>query len=135
MPSRPSAPDKGIGPSVANANSSEDRAREQTGPAGSIPATGVSRPPAVRRLGLNPQASLGQMKRRTYYDPLVEQEIDVNPVVEAMLLVVLGILFAAYVAVLVYRITVPKLPFQAMVYTFASLSLVHAIYLLGWRRA
>jgi putative membrane protein len=75
------------------------------------------------------------MKRRSFYDPLAEQEIHVNPAVEVALLILLGVLFAAYVAVLVYRITVPKLPFQAMVYTFASLSLVHAIYLLGWRRA
>jgi putative membrane protein len=75
------------------------------------------------------------MRLNTHYDRHLERTIRVNPVMETLLIVAMGLLLAAHLGVLGFQITLGKLPFQAMTYTFSLLVLVHAVYLLGWRRA
>ena len=70
-----------------------------------------------------------------HHDEQFEQVVEYNRVVEIIFLVILGLLMAAHLTVLGYQITLGKLPFETMTYTFSSLVLVHAIYMLGWRRA
>jgi putative membrane protein len=75
------------------------------------------------------------MKLRSHYDRNLEQEIRFNPAVELVLLVSMDFLLLLLLAVLGLRITINQLPFQLMTWTFGALVLVHATYLLGWRRA
>ncbi|MBP1627468.1 MAG: putative rane protein [Holophagaceae bacterium] len=75
------------------------------------------------------------MMLRKQYDRHLERDIEYSPMVEVVLIVALSILLAAHLGVLGWQITLGKLPFQAMTYTFSTLVLVHAVYLLGWQRA
>ena len=75
------------------------------------------------------------MRTKLSFDPHLGREILYRPVIEATLIVVLGLLLLAHVGVLGFQMTLGKLPFQAMTYIFSTLVLVHAIYLTGWRRA
>jgi putative membrane protein len=75
------------------------------------------------------------MKKLTHHDEALEMEVEYNRTLEIVLLVILGLLMAGHLGVIGYRMTVSKLPFQLMTYTFTSVILVHAGYMLGWRRA
>lgn len=75
------------------------------------------------------------MKWLMHCDEQFEQDVTYSRGLEAFLLILLGILFLAHLTVVGYQIRVTKLPFQAMTYTFSTLVLVHAFYMLGWRRA
>jgi putative membrane protein len=56
-------------------------------------------------------------------------------VVELVFLTVLLLLLAAHLTVMGYQISLRKLPFELMTYTFTPLVLIHGFYMLGWRRA
>ena len=75
------------------------------------------------------------MSRLVHPDHNLGQEISYNPATELVLLVALDFLLLVLLSILGYRITINHLPFQAMTWTFGTLVLVHACYLLGWRRA
>jgi uncharacterized membrane protein len=75
------------------------------------------------------------MKMRVHYDRHLEQEITYNPTFEMVLLVALDFLLLAVLGILGLRVSIQHLPFQAMTWTFGSLVLVHAAYMMGWRRA
>ena len=70
-----------------------------------------------------------------HQDRHLEQEITYNPALELVLLVALDFLLLVLISILGIRITFNNLPFQAMTWTFGTLVLVHACYMLGWRRA
>lgn len=75
------------------------------------------------------------MEVKTHRDPHFEQDVEYNPVIEMVFLTILGLLLAAHLTLMGYQISLDKLPFELMTYTFSSLILVHGIYMLGWRRA
>jgi putative membrane protein len=75
------------------------------------------------------------MKTLVRYDRHLEQEITFHPAIEMVLLVALDFLLLVLLSILGIRITINHLPFQAMTWTFGSLVLVHATYMVGWRRA
>nr|WP_320132181.1 carotenoid biosynthesis protein [uncultured Holophaga sp.] len=75
------------------------------------------------------------MKHRTILDPHLGRAFDISPMLETILLVLLGALALGYAGVMGWQLSLGKLPFQAMTYTFSALVLVHAIYMEGWRRA
>lgn len=68
-------------------------------------------------------------------DEQFQTKVEYNRNLELILLVVLGLLMAAHLGILGYRVKTDQLPFQAMTYVFSSLVFVHALYMLGWRRA
>lgn len=70
-----------------------------------------------------------------HHDLHLGREIRVNPTLERLFWVALGILAVGVLGVLGYQIRLNTLPFQAMTYTFSSLVAVHAVYMLGWKRA
>jgi len=71
----------------------------------------------------------------THHDEHLDLDVEYNRTLEIVLLIILGLLLAAHVAVLGYRLTVHQLPFRLMTYTFTTLILFHAGTMLGWRRA
>ena len=75
------------------------------------------------------------MNRQAHHDPHFEQDITYNKVVELVLLSVLALLLAAHCTLVGYEISLQKMPFGAITWTFSTLVLVHGIYMLGWRRA
>ena len=74
------------------------------------------------------------MKTLVHYDRHLRQEITYRPAVELVLLVAMDFLLLVVLGIAGFRIKVEHLPFQAMTWTFGSLVLVHAVYLVGWRR-
>ncbi|MDP2875272.1 MAG: carotenoid biosynthesis protein, partial [Holophaga sp.] len=75
------------------------------------------------------------MNEHRHFDLHLGREITVYPMVERLFWVALGILGVGVLGVLGYQINLNKLPFEAMTYTFSSLVAVHAVYMLGWKRA
>jgi len=75
------------------------------------------------------------MKVHIHRDELLEQDVAYNHLVEASFLVVMAILLAGHLTVIGFQLSLQKLPFELMTYVFSPLILVHALYMLGWRRA
>ena len=75
------------------------------------------------------------MRMLLHHDRHLEQAITYNPAVEMILLVTLDLLLLVLISIMGIRIDLNHLPFQAMTWTFGSLVLIHAAYMLGWRRA
>jgi uncharacterized membrane protein len=75
------------------------------------------------------------MKMQTFRDEQLEVDVEYNRTLEIVILIILGLLLAAHLTVIGYRISVRQLPFQLMTYTFTTLILFHAGIMLGWRRA
>ncbi|HNX93717.1 MAG TPA: carotenoid biosynthesis protein [Holophaga sp.] len=75
------------------------------------------------------------MKMQRHQDEHFEMEVTYNRSIELILLITLGLLLLAHLGLLGYRIKAHQIPFQAMTYVFSSLVFVHALYMLGWRRA
>jgi len=75
------------------------------------------------------------MKMLTHRDEHLDVDVEYNRTLEIVLLIILGLLLAAHLTVIGYRMTVQQLPFQLMTYTFTALILFHAGIMLGWRRA
>lgn len=74
------------------------------------------------------------MKWTPHHDDHLERDVDYNPVLEWIVLGVLGLLIAGMAAAAGYRIYLKDLPFQTMTLVFSSLVLLHGIYMMGWRR-
>lgn len=75
------------------------------------------------------------MKMKTYRDEHLEVDVEYNRTLEIVILIILGLMLAAHLTVIGYRMSVRQLPFQLMTYTFTTLILFHAGTMLGWRRA
>ncbi len=75
------------------------------------------------------------MKMQRHQDVYFEHEVAFNPTLEIVFLVAMGVLLLAYLGTLGYQLSLGTLPFKGMTYTFSSLIVVHAVYMLGWRRA
>jgi uncharacterized membrane protein len=75
------------------------------------------------------------MRMDHHEDEQFQVKVEYNRGLEITLLVVIGLLMAAHLGILGYRIKTNHMPFQLMTYVFSSLVFVHAIYMLGWRRA
>ena len=75
------------------------------------------------------------MKTLIHFDRHLEQTIRYSPAQEGVLRVALDQLLLILLSIQGYRVALDRLPFQAMTWTFGTLVLIHACYLLGWRRA
>lgn len=75
------------------------------------------------------------MQMSSHHDLHFEQVVEYNRVVELVFLTLLALLLAAHLTIIGYQISLQKMPFEAMTYTFSALVLVHGLYMLGWRRA
>ncbi len=75
------------------------------------------------------------MQWKPHHDVHLHRDVDYNPVLEWIVLGLLGLLLAGLLTVAGYRIYLKDLPFQSMTLVFSSLVLLHGVYMLGWRRA
>lgn len=74
------------------------------------------------------------MKWIAHHDRHLDRDVDYNPVLEWIVLGLLGLLLVAMLGAAGYRVYLKDLPFQSMTLVFSSLVLLHGIYMMGWRR-
>lgn len=71
---------------------------------------------------------------RDLYDGQLDEGIVVRESVEFVFLAICTVLVLVSIGVLGLRISASEIPFQPMVYSLSTFALVHACYVLGWRR-
>jgi putative membrane protein len=74
------------------------------------------------------------MQWTSYHDDHLNQDVDYNPVLEWIVLGVMGLLLVGMLVGAGFRIALKDLPFQSMTLVFSVLVLIHGIYMMGWRR-
>lgn len=75
------------------------------------------------------------MTRHIQHDAELEQPVDLSRTWELVLVVAALVLLGAHLGLLGWKLSLAQFPFELMTWTFGSLVLVHAMAVLGWRRA
>lgn len=73
--------------------------------------------------------------RRALYDKQLEHDIEVHETVEFVLIVGLVALLLGLIGMAGLHLKAGHVPFGPMVYLFTAFTLLHAVYMTGWRRA
>jgi uncharacterized membrane protein len=83
----------------------------------------------------NRASFMAKGKRRALYDKQLEHDIVIHETVEFVVIVALVALLLGFIAMVGIHLQAGHVPFGPMVYLMSSFTLLHCVYLTGWRRA